>query len=314
MSVKSIGVVGAGVFGSYHASKVSELAQTCLSGVYDIDTERAAKLAEKHGAPVQRNIDALIENSDAIIVTTPASTHFEHSQMALNAGCHVFIEKPISPSLGEARSLVKLAQERGLIIQVGHQERYVCEALGLFGRDKTPNRIECIRHVPYSDRCADVSAVMDLMVHDLDIARKLASSDILNVSATGGHHGVAAELFLENGLLACFSARRHSDQSERRMTIVYDDGVVDFDFIRREVRNTTPTTLLDLTASPDAPLALRDPLGHGALLFRQSIENATDFGVTGVEATETIAWARKIEHAAGLNSTDAIGDKVVTIV
>ncbi len=302
MAAVKLGVAGAGVFGSYHAAKIDALADAALCGVYDTDQARARTLAAKFSTSAYDDYDAFLRGVDGVVIAAPAVVHFELGEAALNAGKHVFIEKPVAASAAAARALARLADEKGLVLQAGHQERYVCEAIGLFSRKRLPQRIECVRHVPFTGRCGDVSAVFDLMVHDIDLIRRMTGADLLNVSAEGNAEKVAAELFLSTGTLAVLSARRAAKASERRMTIVYDDGVIDFDFIRRTLSNTTDTAISSAFDAGAAPLAVRDPLAYGAELFANGVRRGKTMGVSGEDAAETVEWARNIEQAAGIDA------------
>lgn len=302
MTSLRIGVAGAGVFGSYHAAKIDALEEAVLAGVCDTDADRAHALGEKHAVPAFDDFNMFLSNLDAVIIAAPASVHFELGEAALLAGKHVFIEKPLASTSTGARALVDLAAEKQLVLQVGHQENYVCEAIGLFSRRRAPQRIECVRHVPFTGRCGDVSAVLDLMVHDLDLIRTMTGADLLNASADGDANRLAAELFLSTGTLATLSARRSAKSSERRMTIVYDDGVIEFDFIRRTLNNTTSADISSVFDAGEAPLAVRDPLAHGAELFVQGVLAGKTLGVSGADAAVTIDWARHIEASAGIST------------
>lgn len=305
MSIVRIGVAGAGVFGSYHAAKIDALDGVRFEGVYDTDPGRAGALAAKHGVEAFSDYTRFLDHIDAIVIAVPAVHHFELGEAALLAGKDVLIEKPLSTTTAAARALVKIAKDCGRILQVGHQERYVCESTGLFSRERAPQRIECVRHVPFTGRCGDVSAVMDLMVHDLDIVQCLCRSAVMNVNAEGVHDNVAAELFLASGTIATLSARRSAKTSNRRMVIVYDDGVIEFDFIRRKLSNTTPAKISSLFDAGKAPLSVRDPLAYGAELFVKSIADRNAHGVAGDDAAEIVDWARQVERAAGI---DGAGD------
>ncbi len=302
MTTLKLGVAGAGVFGSYHAAKIDALGDAALAGVYDTDHSRAEALASKFDARAFDDFGAFLEGLDGVVISAPAIAHFELGEAALNAGKHVFIEKPVATSTSAARALAKLAAEKRLVLQAGHQERYVCEAIGLFSRARSPQRIECVRHVPFTGRCGDVSAVLDLMVHDIDLIRRLTGADLLNVSADGDGEQVAAELFLSTGTLAVLSARRSAKTSKRGMTIVYDDGVIDFDFIRRTLTNTTGSPISSVFDAGAAPLAVRDPLAYGAELFANGVRRGKTLGVGGEDAAKTVEWARKIEQAAGIDA------------
>ena len=306
MADLKLGVAGAGVFGSYHAAKIDALADVALRGVYDTDHARAAALAGNFSAPAFTDYEAFLADLDGVVIAAPAIAHFELGEAALNAGKHVFIEKPVAASAAAARALATLANQKNLVLQAGHQERYVCEAIGLFSRKRMPQRIECVRHVPFTGRCGDVSAVFDLMVHDIDIIRRMTGADLLNVSADGHAEKVAAELFLSTGTLALLNARRSAKASERRMTIVYDDGVIEFDFIRRTLTNTTDAAISSVFDAGGAPLAVRDPLAFGAELFANGIRRGKTMGVSGEDAAETVDWARNIEQAAGIDGANDI--------
>ena len=305
MTTLKLGVAGAGVFGSYHAAKIDAREDLHLAGVYDTEHSRADALASKFSTTPYDDFSAFIADLDGVVIAAPATTHFELGEAALIAGKHVFIEKPVATNTSAARALVDIAAEKSLVLQAGHQERYVCEAIGLFSRSRMPQRIECIRHVPFTGRCGDVSAVLDLMVHDIDVIRHITGAELLNVSADGDSEKVAAELFLSTGTLAILSARRAASASERRMTIVYDDGAIDFDFIRRTLSNTTESPISSVFDAGAAPLAVRDPLAYGAELFANGIRRGKTLGVSGEDAANTVEWARKIEQAAGI---DAVRD------
>lgn len=306
MTVVKLGVAGAGVFGSYHAAKIDALEDAALCGVYDTDPARADALAAKFATTSFDDYEKFLDCIDGVVIAAPAVTHFELGEQALNAGKHVFVEKPVAASAAAARALSDLAARRGLVLQAGHQERYVCDAIGLFSRTRPPQRIECVRHVPFTGRCGDVSAVFDLMVHDIDLIRRITGAELLNVSAEGNAERVAAELFLSTGTLAVLNARRSAKASERRMTIVYDDGVIDFDFIRRTLSNTTQASISSVFDAGEAPLAVRDPLAYGAELFANGVRRGKTMGVSGADAAETVEWARNIELAAGIQSAGDI--------
>ena len=305
MSIVRIGVAGAGVFGSYHAAKISALEGIELAGIYDTDEARVSALAIKHNVTPFGDYAQFLSNLDAVVIAVPATYHFELGEAALRAGKDVLIEKPLATSTTAARALVEIAEEEGRILQVGHQERYVCESTGLFSRDRAPQRIECVRHVPFTGRCGDVSAVMDLMVHDLDIIHCLCRSEVVNVNAEGSHDRLSAELFLASGTIATLNARRSASSSNRRMVIVYDDGVIEFDFIRRTLTNTTPAKISSFFDAGAAPLSVRDPLAYGTELFAKSVVDRQVHGVAGKDAAEIVAWARQVERAAGITG---VGD------
>ncbi|MBS0642737.1 MAG: Gfo/Idh/MocA family oxidoreductase [Acetobacteraceae bacterium] len=235
-----IGVVGAGHFGRYHALKVVASPRTALSGVADVDTERAKTLGWEAGAP-DRTFDALLAVSDAVIIASPADTHHALAAAALRAGKHVLVEKPMAATLAEAEELGALAQTNGLVLQVGHLERYSAAFRALEGKVVNPLYIEATRIAPFKPRGTDVSVILDLMIHDLDLVLALVDSEIESVDAVGGavasqHEDIAnARLRFRNGAVASITASRISPRIERRMRIFAQDRYLAADFAARKL-------------------------------------------------------------------------------
>lgn len=301
-----IGVAGAGVFGGYHAAKFASHGWADLVAVFDPDWTRAKSLAEKHGALALGDLDEFLQHVDAVVVTSPATVHFNVAERALSAGRHVFVEKPITLDVEQADALISSARAQGLVLQVGHQERYVFDAVGLLARDKAPLKIDCVRCGPTSGRCEDVSVVFDLMVHDIDLVRELTKSDIRHVTANGDNGELCADLTLENGATVSMKASRRTQSRERRMSLVYEDGFIEFDFVNRTIENSTPAVLDEVFEIDNAPLALKDPLGFGAQAFLQSIKDGAAPLVSGEAGRAAVAWASRIEEAAGLASHGSV--------
>jgi len=301
-----IGVAGAGAFGGHHAAKYADHEKAVLTAVYDIDAERSQALAEKHGARVAGDISNLLDAVDAVVITAPARRHYEIAARALGAGRHVFVEKPLALRLDEADALIREAATRGLVLQVGHQERYVFEAAGLMRRKKPPLRIECRRCAPPTGRGMDVSAVFDLMVHDLDLVRQLTLSNVAHVKAEGGADTTQAELILENGAVAVLTVDRNARALVRAMKLIYDDGVISFDFVNRKITNSTPTALTAEFDAAGAPLAFRDPLAFGADRFLTAILDGVDPIVTGQHGRAALEWALMIEEARSSDPADGV--------
>ncbi len=301
-----MGVVGAGVFGSYHAAKLADRNDIEFAGVYDTDAARAETLAEKHAVKPYRDFRNFLHAMDAVVIAAPASDHFMLCEAALANDCHCFVEKPLALTVSAVDRLIELAHARKLVLQVGHQERYVCDAVGLLSREIPPLRIECVRRVPYSGRCSDVSVAFDLMVHDLDIVRQLSKTDVSNIHAAGDADEISAELFLENGTLALLNAGRRSKAPERRMTLIYEDGVIDFDFVCRTISNSTPALLNGEFCPQQAPLAIRDPLAYGAGLFIEAIRESKQPVVSGYDGRVTVSWAQQIEEAAQIGHEEKV--------
>ncbi len=302
-----IGVAGAGVFGAHHASKYANHQKSCLAAVYDINVDRSQQLAQQLGAVAHEHFESFLKELDAVIIATPAHSHFDYAAEALNMGCHVFIEKPVATTLEEADTLIRMAASRQLVLQVGHQERYVVAATGLLNRRRKPLRVECQRCAPPTGRGTDVSVVFDLMVHDLDLVRQITGSDLAHISASGDEDKTQADLMLKNGVVASLTADRSASECNRRIKVVYDDGVVDIDLANRTLRNSTPAAINGEFDADRA--AFRDPLAHGADLFLASIMEGVAPIVTGQHGRAAIEWALKIEKAKAGTSDAAPADE-----
>lgn len=296
-----IGVAGAGVFGGYHAAKFAQQDGAVVSSIYDINPGRAEALAARHAAASFKDYGMFLNSIDAVIIAAPATNHFALAEEALNRKLHLLVEKPLALSSDEAEVLVEHAAIANVVLQVGHQERYACEAAGLFADARAPLRVECVRRVRRTGRCEDVSVVFDLMVHDIDIVQQLTRSPLCNIRAEGDEDEIAAELILESGTLVSLAAGRRATEPERRMTVVYDDRAVEFDFFNRVLTDLTERRRIGDFRNGDAPLALHDPLAHSAALFVAAIRGEAGAYVNGRDGRACVEWAEKIEEAAGLS-------------
>ena len=219
-----IGIAGAGHFGRYHALKVAASSRARLAGLYDTDLERAKTVGWETGAK-EMAFAALLDASDALIVAAPAEVHYELASEALRASKHVLVEKPIAATLAQADELGALAQEHGLVLQVGHLERFSAAYQAMAGKIGAPLYIEATRIAPFKPRGTDVSVILDLMIHDLDLVLALVDSEIESVDAVGApvaspYEDIAnARLRFHNGAVAAITASRISPRTERRMRI-----------------------------------------------------------------------------------------------
>jgi predicted dehydrogenase len=235
-----IGIAGAGHFGRYHALKVAASERSRLIGIYDPDNERAKTVGWEAGAP-EMAFAPMLAVIDALIVAAPAEAHYETAAAALRAGKHVLVEKPIAATLEQADSLAALAVERGLVLQVGHLERFSAAFRAVDGRAGTPLYIEATRIAPFKPRGTDVSVILDLMIHDLDLVLALVNSPIESVDAVGAavasaHEDIAnARIRFANGAVAAITASRISSRTERRMRIFAQDSYLAVDFAARKL-------------------------------------------------------------------------------
>src|ERR1700730_10230905 len=185
-----IAIAGVGHFGRYHALKVAASERAALAGVFDPDAERAKTVGREFDAPAL-DLDALLAASDALVIAAPAEAHHALAAAALRAGKHVLVENPIAATLAQADELVALSAERGLVLQVGHLERFSAAFAAMEGRLGAPLYIEATRIAPFKQRGTDVSVLLDLMIHDLDLILSMVASDIDSVDAVGA--AVASE-------------------------------------------------------------------------------------------------------------------------
>jgi predicted dehydrogenase len=240
MSIPSlrVGVAGAGHFGRYHALKVAASKRSTLVGVFDKHLERAKTVGWEAAAPAVE-FQALLDASDAVIIAAPAEAHYGLALQALGAGKHVLVEKPIAATLEQADEMDALAAARGVVLQVGHLERFSAAYQAMAGRVQAPLYIEATRIAPFKPRGTDVSVILDLMIHDLDLVLALIDSEIESVDAVGApvaslHEDIAnARLRFRNGAVATITASRISPRTERRMRIFAQDFYMAADFSAR---------------------------------------------------------------------------------
>ena len=243
------GVIGAGVFGGYHATQLSRMPGVELVGVYDHHPAHAEALTGKVGGRVFLTEAELIAAVDLVTVATPATVHASSAIAALEAGRALYVEKPVATTPEDADRIVELAAKKGVVAACGFLERAGLAAMGLFDIPEPPRLFEAVRTSSPGHRNLDVSVVLDLMIHDLDLALAISPSDPMAVEADGRRvvnqlfDEVEAEADFDDGFIARFRASRATDQRERTMRVVYPSGEVRVDFIAHTFENTTPFAL-----------------------------------------------------------------------
>ncbi len=236
-----IGLIGAGYFGRFHALKIAANPRAILAGVHDPDRTRADQVAAEAGRVPTLDVAALLSASDAVVIAAPAEHHAPLAMRALEAGLHVLIEKPIAASLAEADALAELAGRRNRVLQVGHLLRFSAEHRAITARIRRPLYIEATRIAPFKPRGTDVSVILDLMIHDLDLVLAIVDSPIESVDALGAavsspHEDIAnARVRFRNGCVAAITASRISLKTERRMRLFSEEGYLSADFVAREL-------------------------------------------------------------------------------
>ncbi|MGJ8563315.1 MAG: Gfo/Idh/MocA family protein [Alphaproteobacteria bacterium] len=278
-----LGVVGAGVFGGYHAGKCSAHDRIDFVGVYDPDHAGAKRQAAKHKVRAYAAYEQMLADVDAVIVAAPASHHGTMALKALDAGRHVLIEKPIADTVETAAQIVDLAERKKLIVQVGHQERFVLKAIGLNRVSEKPLQITGHRFSPYSARGTDVSVTLDLMTHDLDLVLWLMGSDPVAIEGESlcvrSQTSDAAFAKLKfKGANAHLEASRVEEASSRQMRVVYPSGTVDIDFNAKTLAHDTP---FDLNADFGEDPMAKDSLGAATNAFVEAVLDGKPVAITG---------------------------------
>lgn len=240
-AVLKIGVAGAGYFGRFHALKTAQSKREKLVGIYDTIIEHAQKVGKEAGNVPYMPLDELLCVCDALIIAAPAEEHYALACKAIKAGRHVLIEKPMASNLEQADHLIALAKENKVVLQVGHLLRYSAEQKAISERIQRPLYIETMRIAPFKPRGIDVSVILDLMIHDLDLVLAIVHSPIQRVDALGA--AVASEfedianarVTFENGCVATIAASRISLKTERKMRIFSEEGYLSADFVQKQL-------------------------------------------------------------------------------
>lgn len=235
-----IGVLGAGHLGKIHIRLLKELDNYQLIGFYDPNTKVASKLAIEYGLKHFSNIQQLIDEVDVVDIVTPTLSHYDCAVKALKSGKHIFIEKPVTNTLDEARSLMALAKETNLQVQVGHVERFNPAYLAVKDLCNNPMFIETHRLAQFNPRGTDVSVILDLMIHDIDIILSLVKSPVKNINASGvavaskNPDITNARIEFENGCVANLTASRISMKNMRKTRLFQKDAYISIDFFEKE--------------------------------------------------------------------------------
>lgn len=237
MSKLKVGVIGTGHLGKIHTKLFNEVETAELIGVYDIDESIAELVAKEFNTKAFKNIDELLSQIDGVSIVATTSAHYELVKKAFEKNVNVLVEKPITTTIEEAEEIVKIADEKELILQVGHIERFNPALLSLDQYKLDPKFIQTDRLAQFNPRGTDVAVVLDLMIHDIDIILSLVKSDVKEIKASGvpvvsGNIDIAnARLEFENGAVANVTASRISQKKMRKMRMFQQSGYIALDFI-----------------------------------------------------------------------------------
>jgi predicted dehydrogenase len=250
MGKLKVGIIGTGHLGKIHTKLLKEVEGCEFIGVYDQEFEKAKSVAEEFQIKAFESIENLLDSVDAVDIVATTSAHYELVKKAFEKNKHVFVEKPITTQIWEAEEIVKISEEKNLVLQVGHIERFNPALVSLEKYKINPLFIQTDRLAQFNPRGTDVAVVLDLMIHDIDIILSLIKSNVKDVHASGvaivsDTLDIAnARIEFENGAVANVTASRISQKKMRKMRIFQRDAYLSLDF------NTGMTEIFSL-ASPD---------------------------------------------------------------
>jgi predicted dehydrogenase len=235
-----VGVFGVGHLGKFHLNNWKEIAGVKLVGFFDPHTEIAKQVVEEYGIKRFTDADKLIDACDIVDVVTPTDQHYGVCMSAIRKGKHVFVEKPLAATVKEGRDIVNIVKEAGVKLQVGHIERFNPAYLAIKNLPLNPMFIEVHRLAQFNPRGTEVSVIMDLMIHDIDIILSLVKSDVKNISASGvavitDTPDIAnVRIEFNNGCVANLTSSRISMKKMRKMRLFQKDAYIGVDFLEKK--------------------------------------------------------------------------------
>jgi predicted dehydrogenase len=301
--VTRVAVVGVGALGEQHARVYASLEGVTLAGVSDVDVSRAGDVARRHGGKVLAGLAEVIAEADAVSVAVPTADHHRVARVLLDAGKDVLLEKPMTATVEEADELIRLAKERGAVLQIGHIERFNPAVDVLLAEARSPRFIEVHRLGSFSPRSLDVDVVLDLMIHDLDIVSCLDGTEAIQVDAVGvpvltPRVDIAnARLRFASGLIANLTASRVSTEKVRKFRVFSPRTYISVDFAAREAQVSRlkegaggrPEIVVERTGAPDV-----EPLRRQIEAFLGAVRSRGNPVVSGSEGRRALALAHRI--------------------
>ena len=248
-----VGLVGAGHLGKIHLKLLNQSEKYHLIGFHDKDIENAKRIEEEFGYKFYENLDELLEKIEVLDVVTPTFYHHHYAKMAIERGLHFFIEKPVTQTLEQAEELISLCQEKGVKAQVGHVERYNPAFIATKPFIDEPMFIEIHRLAEFNPRGTDVSVVLDLMIHDLDILLSVVKSPVKEIRASGvcvvskSPDIANARIEFENGCVANLTTSRISMKAMRKSRFFQKDAYISVDFLEKK------SEVIRMKSAPENP-------------------------------------------------------------
>jgi predicted dehydrogenase len=304
MTVTRVGVIGVGYLGRFHAQKYAANASANLIGVCDLDEAAGRAVAQETASEFFTDHRELVDAVEAVSIAATTSAHYALTRFFLESGVHVFVEKPMTVTSAEAAELTTLAEQKNLKLQVGHIERFNPALLSAREGLDRPSFIECHRLAPFTGRGSDVSVVLDLMIHDLDVILSLVDATPERVSAVGiaaltDSVDVAnARIEFDNGAIANVTASRASTRSERKFRVWQDQQYVSIDFGRGVVQKVRSRGAWNENESPlheeSWNLEKGDALAAEIEAFLHSVQTGEECVVTGHDGVAALKLAEQI--------------------
>jgi predicted dehydrogenase len=303
-------VVGVGYLGRFHAQKYAALPGSTLVGIADPNGEVRARVAAEFGVPAFADHRDLLGQVDAVSIAMPTSLHHAVARDFLAAGAHVLVEKPITVTSDEARELIDLARTRGLVLQVGHLERFNSVILAVAGSLRNPRFIESHRLAPFKPRGTDVSVVLDLMIHDIDLIQNVVRSPITSIDAIGApvftdEIDIAnARIRFANGCVADATASRISMKTERKLRVFQEDAYLSID-LQQKVLTTVrkgaaaPAGEMPRVDIDEQSFEQGDALKAEIESFLQAVRTGTPPVVSGEDGLAALETAIRIGAMVG---------------
>jgi predicted dehydrogenase len=300
-----MGVVGVGHIGKNHARLYAELAGAQFTAILDTDQPRAQQLAGEFGVVAAGSLEEFTDAVDAVSLATPTNTHFEIARELLRRGKHLLIEKPIAENTAHASELAELAAGRGLVLQVGHVERFNPVLSALERRLTNPRFIEAHRLSPYPKRSTDIGVVLDLMIHDLEIILHLVRSSVQSIDAVGvpvlsrGEDIANARLRFENGCVANITSSRISPEQMRKIRVFQEDTYLSLDYQNQSGELYRRTA--DGLTREDVEIEREEPLKRELASFIECAHTGRAPKVSGFQAAAALELAVEITKRIATN-------------
>ena len=298
-----IGVFGTGHLGKFHLNNWKEIPGVAITGFFDPNDRTAKEVEEKYSLKRFTSEDELIAASDAIDVVTPTQHHFHLCEKAIKKGKHVFVEKPMAHTMAEAKSLLQLAQESKVKFQVGHVERFNPAFLAAKDLDLNPMFIEVHRLAQFNPRGTEVSVILDLMIHDIDVILSLVKSEVKNIYASGvavmtDTPDIAnVRIEFNNGCVANLTSSRISMKKMRKIRLFQKDAYIGIDFLDKKTE----------------VIKLKQPSDENVFAFDIETPNGTKtIAIANPQVPEVNAIKRELEEfvAAINNNTQPIVNEI----